>query len=144
MANSLTAADAIIQLTVTNLYPSGFQMESFEAQNIFDMGDTDLAETIRTADGKLTGGFIFGDLPWTFHLTADSPTRSKLDTWYTTQQTSKAIFRCNGIVWLPSLGMKYTMTNGILKRWKVIPAAARILQPVTGLIEWETVTPENA
>lgn len=84
MPNSLTSADANITLTVTNLYPSGFTLEEFEAQNIFDQGDTEMAETIRTADGKLVGGFIFGDMPWTFHLMPTSPSRSYIDTWFLT------------------------------------------------------------
>lgn len=139
MANSLTSADCIINMTVDNLYPSGFKLEQFEAQNIFEMADTTIAETIRTADGKLTGGFIFGDLPWTFHIQPDSPTRGKVDIWYQTSQTSKAIFRCNAIVMLPSLSRKYVLTNGILKSWKPLPSAGRILQPIAGQIEWETI-----
>lgn len=139
MANSLTSADCIINISVINLYPSGFRLEQFEAQNIFDMGDTVMAETIRTADNKLTGGWVAGDLPWTFHLLPDSPCRGKIDTWYQTQRTTKSLFRCNGTVYLPSLGRKFDLTNGIFKSWKAIPSAARILQPMAGLIEWEDI-----
>lgn len=144
MANqTITSADSIITLTVTNLYPSGFQLQEFEAQNIFDMGDTELAETIRTADGKLVAGFVYGDLPWTFHIMPSSPSRNKFDTWYLTQRTSAAIFRCNMVVTLPSLGKKYTCTNGVLTTWKVMPSAGRVLQPIAGVIQWETITPED-
>ena len=58
---NITAADAIIELVIAELYPSGFNLEQFEAQNIFEMGDTDMAEYQRTADGKLLGGFVYGD-----------------------------------------------------------------------------------
>ncbi|EPY6812455.1 phage tail fiber protein [Klebsiella quasipneumoniae] len=139
MSNSLTSADCTIILTVTNLYTSGFNLEQFEAQNIFEMGDTEIAETIRTADNKLTGGYVNGDLPWTFHILPDSPSRNYIDTWFQTQRTAKALFRCNGTIYLPSLGKKYTMTNGIFKSWKAIPSAGRILQPMAGLIEWENI-----
>ena len=57
---NITAADAIIELVIAELYPSGFNLEQFEAQNIFEMGDTDMAEYQRTADGKLLGGLIQG------------------------------------------------------------------------------------
>lgn len=142
-SQTITSADCTITMTVTNLYPSGFQFEEFEAQNIFDMGDTEMAETSRTADGKLVAGFVFGDMTWTFHIMPSSPTRAKIDTWNTTSRTSKAIFRCNAVVILPSLGMKYTMTNGVLKSWKIIPSAGRVLQPMAGLIEWENITAEE-
>ncbi|MCP6237388.1 hypothetical protein NL436_28290, partial [Klebsiella pneumoniae] len=39
---NITAADAIIELVIAELYPSGFNLEQFEAQNIFEMGDTDM------------------------------------------------------------------------------------------------------
>jgi hypothetical protein len=39
--------------------------------------------------------------------------------------------------------MKYTMTNGVLKSWKILPSAARVLQPMAGLIEWESITAEE-
>ena len=82
-------------------------------------------------------------LPWTFHIQPSSPTRAKIDTWNTTSRKAKAIFRCNAVVILPSLGMKYTMTNGVLKSWKILPSAARVLQPMAGLIEWESITAEE-
>jgi hypothetical protein len=49
---NITSADAIIELVIAELYPSGFNLEQFEAQNIFEMGDTDTAEYQRTADGN--------------------------------------------------------------------------------------------
>ncbi len=140
---NITSADAVITLVVAEIFPSGFNLEQFEAQNIFDMGDTDMAEYQRTADGKLLGGFVYGDLPWTFHLAASSPSISYIDTWQNTQMTAKSVLRVNGTVILPSLGKKYVMTNGILQRARRMPSAGRVLQPVTGLIQWETVTPTN-
>lgn len=141
-SQTITSADSIINLTVTNLYPSGFQLQEFEAQNIFDFSDTEVAETLRTADGKLVAGFVYGDLSQVFHLAASSPNRSNIETWYLSQRTAVAIFRCNATVILPSLGKKYTCTNGVLTQCKVMPTAGRVLQPVTFTIQWETVTPE--
>lgn len=140
---TITSADCTITMTVTSLYPSGFKFEEFEAQNIFDMGDTDMAETQRTADGKLVSGFIFGDLTWTFHLQPSSPTCSKLDTWMTAQRTGKAMFRCNMVVLMPALGRKFTCTNGVFKRYRTMPSAGRVLQPMAGIIEWENITAED-
>lgn len=140
---NITSADAIIELVIAELYPSGFNLEQFEAQNIFEMGDTDMAEYQRTADGKLLGGFVYGDLPWTFHLAASSPSIKYIDNWQTTQMTARSVLRVNGTVILPSLGKKYIMTNGILQRARRMPSAGRVLQPVTGLIQWETVTPAD-
>lgn len=35
------------------------------------------------------------------------------------------------------------MTNGIFKSWKAIPSAARTLQRMAGLIEWENIVGED-
>ncbi|ELN4045785.1 TPA: hypothetical protein MM157_005334 [Klebsiella variicola subsp. variicola] len=138
---NITAADTIIELVIAELYPSGFNLVEFEAQNIFEMGDTDMAEYQRTADGKLLGGFVYGDLSWTFHLAASSPSIKYIDNWQNTQIATRSVLRANGTVIQPSLGKKYIMTNGILQRARRMPSAGRVLQPVTGLIQWETVTP---
>ncbi|MGN3692329.1 phage tail fiber protein, partial [Klebsiella pneumoniae] len=78
-----------------------------------------------------------------FHLAASSPSIKYVDNWQTTQMTTRSVLRVNGTVILPSLGKKYIMTNGILQRARRMPSAGRVLQPVTGLIQWETVTPAD-
>ncbi|HHS9880595.1 TPA: phage tail fiber protein [Klebsiella aerogenes] len=140
---NITSADAVITLTIPNLYPSGFELEEFEAQNIFDMSDSDMAEKVRTADGKLLAGYVFGDLQWTFHLSPSSDSINYVNTWANTEKAAKTKFRCFGTIILPSLGMKYTMNNGVLMRWRWIPSAGRVMQPIPGMIEWESITPER-
>ncbi|ENQ6475110.1 hypothetical protein ACEPND_002054 [Klebsiella pneumoniae] len=140
---NITAADAIIELAIAELYPTGFNLEQFEAQNIFDMGDTDQAEYQWTADGRLLAGFVYGEMPWTFHLAASSPSLKYFDGWVTAQRTARSIFRVNGTVILPSLGKKYIMTNGVLQRAPRMPSAGRTMQAVRGVIQWENITPES-
>ncbi|MDP1205904.1 hypothetical protein Q6273_28805, partial [Klebsiella pneumoniae] len=60
-----------------------------------------------------------------------------------TQMTTRSVRRVNGTVILPSLGKKYLMTNGILQRARRMPSAGRVLQPVTGLSQWDPVTPAD-
>lgn len=44
--NTITAADAIITLTVNNLYPSGVQLQGFAADNVYGTDPLVLAETV--------------------------------------------------------------------------------------------------
>lgn len=142
MSNTITSADAIMMLTVTNLYPTAQQIQGFAAEDIFDTEALELAQTVRGADGKLSAGFIYGDLPQTIHIMPDSDSRVIFDTWATTSRTSVAVFRCNMTLILPAIGRKYTLTNGVLKRWKAMPDAKRVLQASQALIEWESITAE--
>ena len=140
MAQTITSADASVQITVENLYPTGFAMSGFAADNIFDAENVELAQTVRGADGKLSAGFVFGDITQTFHIMPDSPIYSKIQTWINTTVASKAVYRCNATALFKSNGRKYTCTNGVLVNAGLIPAAGRILQPITMQIKWEVVS----
>lgn len=142
MSNTITSADSIFALTVTNLFPSAQTLEGYAADAMFALGDTEMAVSVRGADGKLSGGFVFGEYLQTITIMPDSPSRELFETWQLTSLTSKAVFRCNATIILPAISRKYTLTNGILQRVKAIPDAQRVLQAMTFQINWESVVGE--
>ncbi|MDI7595427.1 hypothetical protein QMS71_15470 [Cronobacter sakazakii] len=142
MSNTITSADSIFALTVTNLFPSAQTLEGYAADAMFALGDTEMAVSVRGADGKLSGGFVFGEYLQTITIMPDSPSRELFETWQLTSLTSKAVFRCNATIILPAISRKFTLTNGILQRVKAIPDAQRVLQAMTFQINWESVVGE--
>lgn len=142
MPNTITSADSIFALTVTNLFPSAQTLEGYAADAMFALGDTEMAVSVRGADGKLSGGFVFGEYLQTITIMPDSPSRDLFETWQLTSLTSKAVFRCNATIILPAISRKFTLTNGILQRVKAIPDAQRVLQAMTFQINWESVVGE--
>lgn len=142
MSNTITSADSIFALTVTNLFPSAQTLEGYAADAMFALGDTEMAVSVRGADGKLSGGFVFGEYLQTITIMPDSPSRELFETWQLTSLTSKAVFRCNATIILPAIGRKFTLTNGILQRVKAIPDAQRVLQAMTFQINWESCVGE--
>lgn len=142
MSNTITSADSIFALTVTNLFPSAQTLEGYAADAMFALGDTEMAVSVRGADGKLSGGFVFGEYLQTITIMPDSPSRELFETWQLTSLTSKAVFRCNATIILPAIGRKFTLTNGILQRVKAIPDAQRVLQAMTIQINWENCVGE--
>ncbi|MGL4031924.1 phage tail fiber protein [Hafnia paralvei] len=142
MSNTITSADATFALTVTNLYPSAQVLQGYAADAMFALGDTEMAVSVRGADGKLSGGYVFGEYLQTITIMPDSPSREIFETWQLTSQTAKAVFRCNATIILPAISRKFTLTNGILQRVKAIPDANRVLQQMTYQINWETVVGE--
>lgn len=143
MSNTITSADSIFALTVTNLFPSAQTLEGYAADAMFALGDTEMAVSVRGADGKLSAGFVFGEYLQTITIMPDSPSRELFETWQLTSLTSKAVFRCNATIILPSIGRKFTLTNGVLQRVKAIPDAQRVLQAMTFQINWESVVGES-
>ena len=142
MSNTITSADATFALTVTNLYPSAQVLQGYAADAMFALGDTEMAVSVRGADGKLSGGYVFGEYLQTITIMPDSPSREIFETWQLTSQTSKSFIRCNATIILPAISRKFTLTNGILQRVKAIPDANRVLQQMTYQINWETVVGE--
>lgn len=142
MSNTITSADSIFALSVTNLFPSAQTLEGYAADAMFAFGDTEMAVSVRGADGKLSAGFVFGEYLQTITLMPDSPSWPLFQTWVLTSVTSKAVFRGNATVILPATGTKYTLSNGVLQRVKAMPDAQRVLQAGTFQINWENVTPE--
>jgi len=141
--NTITSADSIFALTVTNLFPSAQTLEGYAADAMFALGDTEMAQSVRGADGKLSAGFVFGEYLQTITIMPDSPSRQIFETWQLTSLTAKAVFRCNATIILPAIGKKFTLTNGVLQRAKTMPDANRVLQAMTFQINWENVVPED-
>lgn len=143
MSNTITSADSIFALTVTNLFPSAQTLQGYAADAMFALGDTEMAVSVRGADGKLSAGFVFGEYLQTITIMPDSPSRELFETWQLTSLTSKAVFRCNATIILPAISRKFTLTNGVLQRVKAIPDAQRVLQAMTFQINWENVVGES-
>jgi len=143
MSGIITAADVAATMTVTNLFPSGFTMQGFTADNIFEATNLELAETVMGVDGTLSAGAVLNSVDQTWHIMPDSPTYTKFQTWATTSRTSIAVYRCNATIIFPTHGKKYTLTNGVLVNVAAMAAAGRTVQPITALIRWESVTPSE-
>lgn len=143
MSGIITAADVVATMTVTNLYPTGFQLQGFTADNIFDATSLELAETVMGVDGTLSAGAVLTSIDQTWHIMPDSPTYTKFQAWATTSRTSIAVYRCNATIIFPTHGKKYTCSNGVLVNVQTMASAGKIVQPITALIRWESVTPSE-
>lgn len=140
MAKTITSADSTFALSVTNLFPTAQNLQGYAADAMFALGDTEFAQTVRGADGKLSAGFVFGQYLQTITLMPDSDSYDMVQTWMKTTRTAVAVFRCNATIIIPAIQAKFTLSNGVLVRAKAIPDAQRVLQPITFQIDWENVT----
>ena len=141
---SITGATAVVMLTLPGLFPVPFQLQGFAADDVYDTDDLQSAETLMGVDGKLSGGFVFVPVVQRYKLQADSPSIFFFDTWYTTQVQLRDTINVSGLVAIPSLGKKYTMTKGFLTGYKPIPDGKKLIQPQNFAITWESVFPAVA
>lgn len=137
---SLTAADAVIMLTIPGLFSTPQQLQGFATDNIYDVGSVAQAETAMGVDGFLSAGFVFNPVDQSFTLQADSLSNDLFDTWIATQQQGRSVIRCNGSTVLPALGKRFISANGVLVDAPPIPSAGKNLAPRKFLIRWQSVT----
>ncbi len=141
-AKSITSANAIITLAITDLFPVPQQLQGFAADNIYDAGTQDIVETAMGVDGILSGGFVYNPTEQTFSLQADSDSNTLFEQWAAAQKTQKDVYTAMGRTTLPSLKQQWVMTKGFLVNMPFIPSAARTLQPRRYVIRWESVVPQ--
>lgn len=141
---SITSANAIIQITVANLYPTPQQLQQFSVEDIYDTDDIEPAEVMMGVDGVLTGGWVAAAVKQGFSLMADSPSNDLFEAVYRAQLAARDIYRFGASITLPSLGKAYTCTRGIMTGYKPIADAKKLLQPRKFTITWERVSPAVA
>lgn len=141
MANdkTLTAANAVLLVSVTNLFPVPVQIQGFSADDITDTESLDSVETMMGVDGRLSGGFVFATVRQNYTLQADSDSIGFFERWYAAMQQSRETFVANGSLTVSSLQRRYVMTRGFLRSYVPTPSLKRVAQPRRFAIEWQSV-----
>ena len=141
MPGSITGASAVFMLSITPIFPTPIQLQQFAADDVFSTDPLESSEVVMGVDGVLSGGFVFVPIKQNITLQANSPSATLFDQWYLAQQTIKDVYPAQGIVQLPTLSQKWTMSNGFLTTYHPIPDAKKLLQPRRFSITWNTVVP---
>lgn len=138
---SITAANAVIMLTLQPIFLTPYQLQQFAADNIFGTDAIESAETSMGVDGVLTAGFVNVPTRQTYYLQADSPANDFFDQWYGRQKADQDTYIAGGTILLRSLGRKYSMVRGFLKTYQPLPDAGKVLQRRQHTIEWQSAIP---
>lgn len=141
---NITAADAIVILTIPNVLLAPVQLQGFAADDIFDVEPLEAGETLMGVDGILSAGFVFVPVSWGITLQADSASNAVFDSWWTQEQANKTKYAASGQVTLKSIGTKWSLTNGFLITYPVMPNAGRVLKPRKFMLRWQKAFPQAA
>lgn len=137
MAGSITAANAIFQLYIPDVFSSPQQLQGFAADDIFDTDDQELVQAQMGVDGQLSAGFVFVETKQSITLQADSASNDVFDQWNGAQQAALDAFPASAVIVLPAIGKKWQMTRGFLTSFKPIPGAGKVLKPRRFMITWQ-------
>lgn len=134
--STLTGANAIFMLSIPGVYSTPQQLQGFASDDSFATQSIKRAEVLMGVDGVLSGGFIFVVIPQTIDLQGDSASNDIFDQWDAANQAQIDSLTANGVVLLPGIGRKWTLTKGFLTDFEPIPAVKRLVQPRKFGITW--------
>lgn len=135
----ITAANAVLILSIPGLFPVPVQLQGFAADDVYDLDEIESVETLMGVDGKLSGGYVWRPQPQTITLQADSDSNTVFDTWNQNQKAGLRTYIASGVLTLPSLGIKFIQTVGYLQGYK-LPGAKRVMQPRRYRLTWQDVS----
>lgn len=136
---SISAVNSIIMLSVTGVFPVPQQLQGFGSDDAFGSDTLESSEVLMGVDRHLSGGFVAVPVKQNYTLMADSASIFFFDTWWAAQQQAGEVFPANGIILLPPIGKKWTMTKGFLTGYKPLPDVKKLLQAQQFSITWESV-----
>lgn len=138
--SDISSANSSLSIIVPSLYPSGFTVDNYAADSMFEAAALTTKEELMTADGKYHAGLIFNPTELTLTLAPPSTAASNFDDWQAYEKTARSVFTCNATLRIPSLSVKYNFVNGVLFTWTPTPPGKRIMQPRPVVLHFEGVT----
>lgn len=141
MANAtLTSANSVLLLSVTDLFTAGVRLQGYSTDDIFS---SDVVTTIETAmglDGLLSGGFVPAPRVVSITLQGNSLSNYVFEEWQANQEQAQDAFIATLLVELPAISRGYTCRKGMLTSYSSLPDGRRILQPRRYSITFEGIT----
>lgn len=138
---TITAANAIIMISIRGLFPIPQQLQGFATDDVSDTDMLESAEVLMGVDRRLSGGFVAVPFKQNYSLQADSASILIFDSWWAAQQAAGEVFPANGIIVINAIGKKWVLTRGFLTGYKPLPDIKKLLQPQKFSITWESSIP---
>lgn len=141
MARTITSANSIFMLSVEGLYPTPRQIQGYSADNMFGLDPITSNVTSMGIDGLLSGGFVHSAKMMSITLQADSLSNDIFERWHEAMIKTRETMIADGLVTLPAINRKFTLTRGFLTSYSPAPTAGQTLQPRQYQITWGAISP---
>jgi hypothetical protein len=140
---SVTSSNVVLMLAVTGIFTAPVQIQGFAPDQAFNGDSVERAETMIGVDGFMAAGYIPALIPLSVTLLPSSPSVAFFETWNAQQLALQDLFIANGTINYPSIGKKYTLSNGVLQGFSPLPDAKKVLQPRVFKIIWGNISVAN-
>jgi hypothetical protein len=137
----ITSANATVGMSVGGLF--SINLENFSADSSFTSDTIQVAETRMGVDGHMAAGFTPNIKTLTINLEAGSPSTEFMILLNQAQETNRRPYEVNMVVSIPSIGKRYTFSNGVLQSYKGLPDGNKVLGPTQWVFHFEDMSVEG-
>jgi hypothetical protein len=139
MTNEITSADVAATMTIEDLFPAGFRLEQFGADQGIMGEPVQIAEQHMTLDGHLVAGYTPAAAQVQVTLEPSSPSLPYLRQLVQAMQSQKRMYRVGLNVRVRATGTSHNFIDGILQSAPPMASIGKVLQPQTFTFIFERV-----
>ena len=137
----ITSANATVAVSVESLF--SVTLENFSADSSFTSDTIQAAETRMGVDGHMAAGFTPAIKTVTINLEAGSPSATFLQLLVQAQETNLKPYKVQMVISVPSIGKRYSFSNGVLQSYKDLPDGQNVLSPTQWVFHFEGLSVEG-
>ena len=138
----ITSANATIAMAVEGGLFS-VELSHFSADSSFTSDTIQAAETRMGVDGHMAAGFTPAIKPLTINLEAGSPSLVYMQLLKQVQETNMRPYRVQMVISIPSIGKRYSFSEGVLQSYKDLPDGQNVLSSTQWVFNFEGLSVET-
>lgn len=137
----ITSANATVAMAVEGL-PS-IMLDHFSADSSFTSDTVQAAETRMGVDGHMSAGYTPAIKTVTINLEAGSASTQYMQLLRQVQEANLKPYKVQMVISIPSIGKRYTFSNGVLQSFKDLPDGQNVLSPTQWVFHFEGLSVEG-
>jgi hypothetical protein len=138
----ITSANATVAMSVAEGLFS-INLENFSADSSFTSDTVQAAETRMGVDGHMAAGFTPAIKTITINLEAGSPSTEYMQLLRQVQEVNMKPYKVQMVISIPSIGKRYTFSEGVLQSYKDLPDGQNVLSPTQWVFHFEGMSAEG-
>lgn len=128
---NITSANAVLWLTVKELYPAGVQIMNFSADSMMSSDDIEIAQVRMGVDGGMAAGYTPNPYQLTITLEASSPSLTIMQSILMASKVNRTIYECSVTLTIPSLTQAHHWRHGVMIGGNPVTAPKKVLDPTS-------------
>lgn len=142
-AGDITSANAVLVMTVADLFPAGITLQGFAADQSYSQDELQVTEDRMGVDGNLVAGWIPSIKSVTIMLEASSPSYTPMVQLYRAMEMKRGIIPVSLVATIPSIKRIYTWSEGVMKSGTPVANGKKILDPTTWKFDFARLNISN-